>query len=219
MAICELSLEIGYPKRSFDLVKIGRSLSSFAKLVGGDHAELVMPLVSHGSTYQNGKPIDRQALAKLKHRLLKGSLHLRIAFYFPFHEELIEDLAQVYQISFDKAGLFSNGNNISLGYATALLSCYEERATLLILPDIDRFGHVMMTSLLVHSHLVNFCRETEAVEAFWENDEEEIVMTVWPTVQEDHADSAQVTSQSGTFVMNGQSTWHTRPYEMQNATI
>lgn len=191
MDLCELNLEIGYTEATFDIVKTLRELSSFATLVGGDHAQLVEPIVRHGSTDEQGELEYTLYIATLERKLSNSSWHLRMLLSFPFDEELIADFAQAYNISVDEARTFSNGKEVSLGYATAYIGCYEERATVLILPDIDRLGHVMMTSSVVRSHLVNFCHVTEAVEAFWENDEEEVVMAIWPkpatTIEEDDA--------------------------------
>lgn len=186
----ELNLEIGYTEATFDITKTLRELSSFATLVGGDHAQVVEPIVRHCSTDEQGELEYTLYIATLERRLCNSSWHLRILLSFPFDEELIADLAQAYNISMDEARTYSNGKEVSLGYATAYIGCYEERATVLILPDTDRLGHVMMTSSVVRSHLVNFCHVTEAVEAFWENDEEEVVMTIWPkaatTIEEEH---------------------------------
>ena len=165
-------------------------MSSFATLVGGDHAQLVEPIVRHCSTDEQGELEYTLYIATLERKLCNSSWHLRMLLSFPFHEELIADLAQAYNISVDEARTYSNGKEVSLGYATVYIGCYEERATVLILPDTDRLGHVMMTSSVVRSHLVNFCHVTEAVVAFWEHDEEEVVMTIWPkaatTIEQEH---------------------------------
>lgn len=182
MDVCELNLEIGYREATFDLVKTLRELKYFATLVGGDHAQLVEPIIRPDLPDEQGELEYTLYIATLERKLLNSSWHLRILLSFPFHEELIADLAQAYKIKEDEARTFSNGKEISLGYATAYIDCDEERATVLILPDVARLGHIMMTSSVVRSHLVNFCDVTGAVEAFWEDDEEEVQGTIWPNV-------------------------------------
>ncbi len=193
MDVCELNLEIGYRETTFDLAKTLRELFSFATLVGGDHAPLVEPIIRHDSTDEQEELEYTLYIATLERQLLNSSWHLRILLSFAFHEELITDLAQAYKISVDEARTFSNGKEISLGYATAYIDCDEERATVLILPDIARLGHLMMTSSVVRSHFVKFCCVTEPVEAFWQDDEEEVLMTIWPKVATTIAEEPRAT--------------------------
>lgn len=202
MNVCELDLEIGYPKASFDIVHTLRKLSCFAKLVGGDHASWVMPIVPRWSTSRNAQEEYTAAMAKIRHRLRQNrQFHLRVALCVPFHPQLSADLGLAANIELDKACPVSLAKEVPLGYATVLIGCYEERATAIILPDTKRISNLMVNLDAIRSNLVNFCRATGATEAFWENEEEEVVMTIWPlaisyplgtTVEKNHLNGSQV---------------------------
>ncbi|MEM7533800.1 MAG: hypothetical protein AAF639_16570 [Chloroflexota bacterium] len=205
MDMHELDLEIGYPKLRFDMVQTLNKLSSFAKLIGGDHAAWVSPIVPNWSTLETKQIEENTVMAKIQDRLdQQRQFHLRIAFVMPLVPQLRSELTMNGYSYYNYNDILSDGilieqNKITVGNATVYIGSYAERATVVILPDTHIVSHFMRHFTTIHSRLVEFCRETGASEAFWENDEEEIVQPIWPHPTASHISSTAKEDGMGVF--------------------
>jgi hypothetical protein len=179
MSQCELTFEVSYELEKFSPVDTLRVLSSFTDLVGGLNVDIVAPVIDNWNNHTDTYEQSKDSIVKIQERLLQSELELRVLFHFPQNQELVSALAKAYGKSTTEVKTYSRDNDVLLGYATVYISLDEKTAVVRVYPDVAELGQIIMKSSAIRSQLVNFCQETGAIEAHWENLTEETVIPIW----------------------------------------
>ena len=157
-------LEINYETATFKLDRALRELSRFASLMSEE---------CEGARREGTD-------STVPEHAVGAASRFNVRFRFPYEKELAKGLADAHNIPLSQVPRFFGGETLTFGEAGVYISSAEGETSIRLFPATRVISQLVLRSEVVQTQIAEFCRATGAVEAHWENWDEEVLCVIWP---------------------------------------